>query len=344
MKISVLVAVYNVENTLERTIESILKQTFTDYEIILIDDGSTDNSGRICDEYAKKYPFISVIHKENEGLGLTRNAGVRAAQGEYIYHCDSDDWLDEVLLEKAYENAKVNNSDIVNFGYKILDESDLGYKLRSDVRVASNVYKTNEEVKEFFLREYYNNFVAVVAWTKLIRREFLLENDIWFTAHRKYEDIAFAAFLFSKAEVISTINESYYNYFNVAGLYKGRHYEEIINTITEIFELVEDRFKKWNALDDVQHVKLNQQFIAYLANHTAYYMCNISQKIKEDLNCFINHKTARKLMLSLNKKQLNSNFLWAVKVSLLLRSKSLLMLVFKILQKKNKRLYSGTSG
>ena len=93
--ISVLVPVYNVENTLDRCLQSILKQTFQNFEILLIDDGSTDGSGALCDKYAEKYSNIRVIHKDNEGLGPTRNRGIKEARGEFIYHCDSDDWIKE---------------------------------------------------------------------------------------------------------------------------------------------------------------------------------------------------------------------------------------------------------
>lgn len=100
-EITVVVPVYNVEKTLDRCIKSILNQSFTDYEVVLVDDGSTDSSGTICDRYVESHSNFRVIHKKNEGLGPTRNAGMKAANGKFIYHCDSDDWLEKDLLKNA---------------------------------------------------------------------------------------------------------------------------------------------------------------------------------------------------------------------------------------------------
>ena len=97
MLISIIVPVYNVENYLKECIDSILRQEFRDYEIILVDDGSKDDSGKICDEYGKKYSFISVIHKKNGGLSDARNFGLKIAKGEYILFIDSDDYIAKIL-------------------------------------------------------------------------------------------------------------------------------------------------------------------------------------------------------------------------------------------------------
>lgn len=102
-KISVIVPIYNVEQYLSRCVDSILAQTFRNFELILVDDGSPDNCGAICDEYAKKYDFITVIHKENGGLSDARNHGIDIAKGEYLSFIDSDDWVTPDFLEKLYD-------------------------------------------------------------------------------------------------------------------------------------------------------------------------------------------------------------------------------------------------
>ena len=148
--ISVLVLVYNVEKTLDRCIQSILNQTFKDFEIILVDDGSTDGSGKLCDDYAKEYDNIRVIHKENEGLGPTRNAGIKAAKGEFVYHCDSDDWLKEELLEKVYNAITQTNSDVAVFGYDIFTEKNNEIMPYDTICVDDMVLSDGESVKAFF--------------------------------------------------------------------------------------------------------------------------------------------------------------------------------------------------
>ena len=116
-KISVIVPVYNAEKYLRRCIDSILNQTFTDFEVLLINDGSTDSSGAICDEYAKQDSRVRVFHKENGGVSSARQLGVDKAVGIYSIHIDSDDWISEEMLFAMYNSACENNSDIVLCDY-----------------------------------------------------------------------------------------------------------------------------------------------------------------------------------------------------------------------------------
>ena len=107
IKVSVIIPVYQVENYLERAVDSVLAQTLEEKEIILVDDGSQDGSPEICDRYAGEYPgLIQVIHKENEGLGMARNTGVRASRGEYVAFLDSDDTVEPEMYEEMYRKAE----------------------------------------------------------------------------------------------------------------------------------------------------------------------------------------------------------------------------------------------
>ena len=112
-KISVIIPVYNAEKTLHRCIDSILAQTFSDFEVLLIDDGSKDKSGEICDEYARKDSRIKVCHKENGGVSSARNTGLSKAMGEYIIHCDADDFIEPEMLEELLTCANRKNADLV---------------------------------------------------------------------------------------------------------------------------------------------------------------------------------------------------------------------------------------
>lgn len=122
--VSIIVPVYNAEKTIDRCVQSILKQTLDSFEIILIDDGSPDNSGRLCDEYAERDSRILVIHKENEGVSAARQNGIDAARGEYIIHVDPDDWIESTMLEELYAKAVSDNADMVicDFYENILSE------------------------------------------------------------------------------------------------------------------------------------------------------------------------------------------------------------------------------
>lgn len=113
VNVSVIVAVYNAEDYLARCLDCLLKQTLQNFEVILVDDGSKDASGKICDEYVKKDSRIRCCHKENGGVSSTRQKGLELARGEYVIHVDPDDWVEPTMLSKMYECAKTNNSDMV---------------------------------------------------------------------------------------------------------------------------------------------------------------------------------------------------------------------------------------
>ena len=114
--VSIIVPIYNVEQYISKCIESILAQTYRDFELILVDDGSPDNCGKICDEYAKQDSRVHVIHQENKGVSAARNAGISLAKGEYIMLVDSDDFITENMLEKMHDCIAESGSDIVICG------------------------------------------------------------------------------------------------------------------------------------------------------------------------------------------------------------------------------------
>ena len=122
-KISIIVPVYKVEPYIHKCIDSILNQTFKEFELILVDDGSPDNCGNICDEYAKKDNRVRVIHKENGGISSARNIGLDVSNGEYIGFVDSDDYIKLDMYERLYNSCKVNNADISIIGTIEVDEN-----------------------------------------------------------------------------------------------------------------------------------------------------------------------------------------------------------------------------
>lgn len=146
-ELSILVPVYKVEKYLPKCIDSILAQTFQDYELILIDDGSPDRCGQICDEYAAKDSRITVIHQENKGVSAARNAGLELARGEYIGFVDSDDWIDPEMYETMLGKAKEADLDLVICGLKNISET--GKHIRSYL-LGSGVYSKDELLKSLF--------------------------------------------------------------------------------------------------------------------------------------------------------------------------------------------------
>lgn len=166
-QISVIVPVYNVERYIKRCIDSILSQTFHDFELLLIDDGSEDESGKICDEYAQKEAFIRVFHKANEGISATREFGIQHALGTYIQFVDSDDWIDRDMLEMMYNKVLSSNADLV--GCNFIQE-DIGKSIKQNV-----IYADTDN----FLRSVITNQWGVL-WKLLIKRSLFSKYDIHF--------------------------------------------------------------------------------------------------------------------------------------------------------------------
>lgn len=163
--ISVIIPIYKVEKYLNRCVESIVNQTYENLEIILVDDGSPDSCPKMCDEWAKKDKRIKVVHKENGGLADARNAGLNVATGEYIYFADSDDWVENDIVEFLYNLIKRDNYDVSRCGIFIDYEDD----------EAKNEIVKNDSVKVLDLDDQIidlmiNGYVAGVAWNKLYRR------------------------------------------------------------------------------------------------------------------------------------------------------------------------------
>ena len=207
-KVSVVVPIYNVEQYLEKCIDSIINQTHNDLEIILVDDGSTDSSPSICDKWKEKDNRVVVIHKQNGGLSDARNAGMEKATGKYIMFEDSDDWLDLDIIKKSVERIEKDNSDLVIFGYKKVDEKgkDLG------IFTFGNETYTNEEMSSQLHKRILEMSFGY-AWNKLYRLSILkkegLRND---GSIIDREDLFFNLCLFKYVERISYLDSIGYNY------------------------------------------------------------------------------------------------------------------------------------
>lgn len=200
-KVSVIVPVYNVENYLCRCIDSIVTQTLKDIEIILIDDGSTDLSGKICDDYSLHDKRISVIHKTNEGLSSARNIGIETATAPYLMFIDSDDWVEEEYCEKPYIAAKNNNADLVLFSFR---------EIRSDGTIVQKETGMREGVISGAEAIHFNVSFAHAAWLGLYRKQ--LFDGIRYPVGKLYEEVATTHKLIHAAERIYLVNSALYNY------------------------------------------------------------------------------------------------------------------------------------
>lgn len=204
MKISVIVPVYNSELYISDCIESIIGQTHKELEIILVDDGSTDRAGAICDEYAARDHRISVIHQSNAGVSGARNMGLRRATGEWISFIDSDDTLDSDMYELLLQLAKEYDADIVHCGYKHI--------VGKEIRLVHDTRKIIQQKTEDALKCLVGGHLFVGSlWNKLYKRE-LTDNLQFRTDLKINEDILFNFELFRKAKVSVFADYAKYNY------------------------------------------------------------------------------------------------------------------------------------
>ncbi|MDR0307801.1 MAG: glycosyltransferase [Chitinispirillales bacterium] len=206
--VSVIIPVYNAEKYLARCIDSVLSQSFTDFECILINDGSSDGCPAICNKYAKKDSRIKVIHKENSGVSCTRNVGLNVAQGEWITFVDSDDWVDEKYIEIMYNNAVQNDCALSICGISNVDENER--ELLKSKQFPIMFFDKNFAKKTFLAPKGYFTTVCVC---KLVKREYLYRNNIRFDADIKiYEDSLFWFEVIDKVDRIVYDSTSCYNY------------------------------------------------------------------------------------------------------------------------------------
>lgn len=204
--ISVIVPIYRVEKYLPACIDSILNQTFTDFELILVDDGSPDRCPAICDEAAERDARVRVIHQANAGLSAARNAGIEIAHGEWLGFVDSDDYIAPQFYEKLYQTAQRTDADCVMCSVQNVDES--GKSIDSALMRVADEVKTGQEVLQKIGRDDVTPYLT--AWNKLYRRK--LFNTLRYPAGRQNEDVFVFAELFCQVQRAACVAEPLYFY------------------------------------------------------------------------------------------------------------------------------------
>lgn len=203
--ISIIIPVYNMDKYLPQCINSVLNQTHTNIEVILINDGSTDSCKEICDEYKVKDRRIVVIHKKNEGLSAARNDGLRVANGEWIGFVDADDWIEANMYEELLKAAKKNNADISVCRY--FREYKNGIEFTNH-HMETWIYSGSNEIAKGFILD---RTLAPIVMNKLYKAV-VLKDDFLFPIGRNYEDLFLSVYLIERGNVITYCNKRYYHY------------------------------------------------------------------------------------------------------------------------------------
>lgn len=269
--ISVIVPVYKVEQYLDRCVQPIVDQTYTNLEILLVDDGSPDNCPAMCDAWAEKDSRIRVIHKENGGLSDARNAGLALATGEYISFIDSDDWIAPEMLEKLFAALQREDSDIAACTVQMVWEDDTPSRL---LTVQQNRVLDNAEAQKALLRE---TLLKQPVWYKLYRRDII--KDIPFEVGKYHEDVYWSYQAIGNARRVSLIDYIGYFYFQRSGSIMGEGY----------------------SLKRLDAIEAYERRYCYLAEH--YPELEREARVKIWTSCIYHGQMAMKYLPAVDRKQ-----------------------------------------
>ena len=282
--VSIIVPVYKVENELSRCIESLLNQTYSNLEIILVDDGSPDACPAICDEYAKKDNRVLVIHKENGGLSDARNAGLKEAHGEWLMFVDSDDYIETDAVEQFISSLSLQNFDsnidiVVGVAREISLNGKISYQRHTNLE-ANGVYDS----KEYIIRSIKRKELFAPAWLNLYRTAFWLKFKHSFKVGIYYEDLDIALKVFLSANKVLYTDYPFYNYIKRDGsiTISGNSAKSLTSAkivLSDIFETV----------TAVKNVKFRKVLYRYFSNVYLAIIGNLrlqEQCYPSGCNCF----------------------------------------------------------
>lgn len=254
--VSVIVPVYNNEDYLDQCVRSILQQTYHNLEIVLVDDGSTDNSGKLCDQYRERDPRVTVIHKENGGLSSARKTGVENAHGEYVMCVDSDDWLDVESIERCVEAVEKNDVACVAFSYvREYENASFPVQIYSESRAF-----TGEEAKQFYRRiwglyaaemAHPERLDSLVSFCMKLYSADLLKNARYFDTKvvGGSEDALLNIYALRNCRSFYYINQPFYHYRKQAGTLSSTYRRRLIEQYRTLYECF-DQAKEELKIDD----------------------------------------------------------------------------------------------
>ena len=277
-KVSVIVPVYHVEKYINKFVDSLINQTLSDIEIILVDDESPDNCGKICDEYAAKDSRISVIHKKNGGVSEARNDGIRNAKSDFVMFVDSDDWCEPNMCEVAYNSIIDTNSDIAIFNYYNNYEN---YE-RKNNNIPVLELDTYKDIEKLQMTIFHSDFIRLLdehskyyldlgaPWSKIFKRNFLIDNNLYFDKSLKgiFDDVFFCLYSLEKAKKVVTRDVALY------------HWRRLDNTLSTSFK--KDNLEKYSKITEEceKFVKNTNKGDLFYRSYYARIILNILKLLK----------------------------------------------------------------
>lgn len=299
IKVTICVPTYNAAKYLNRCIDSLIKQTLRDIEIIIINDGSTDNTAEICESYAKLDSRIRIIHLQNSGSAVARQVALNNAKGEYIIVCDSDDWVEASMYEKLYLKAKETNADLIYSG------TYFNYPNGREIKKLPTVYPTNSKD---LIHAILNHRILPSTCNKLIKLKFIKDNKISYTPQINVgEDLLFILKIAKYPIKIAYVNDAFYHYVRMVGSNSYTNNPKPI-TFDELNYIYQ--WKKQN----LNHKEYGQElFIS--AIDVAYLGIRIKNLKPEKFNIFINNEIQFKDIIKYRKLNLKIGLVLISKIN-----------------------------
>lgn len=263
-ELSIIIPVYNVQDYLSRCLDSCIQQDISpdDYEIIIVNDGSTDNSLNIAQRYSKKFNNIAIVTQVNKGLSSARNTGLEAANGKYVWFIDSDDWIETNIVKNLLSIVSLNRLDVLCFNLRLVDENNATTPYHISIPEKFDIYSGEEFITKIK--------VAPAAWAAIFRREFLLENQLLFYEGILHEDMEFTPRAYSLARRISVVSIAVYNYFQRSGsIMKSANFhkksKDLLIVAESLYSFAETHFDKKSPAYDCIMEKVAFAFTQSLA-------------------------------------------------------------------------------
>ena len=312
---SIVVPVYNIESYIKKCIESLISQTYENIEIILVDDGATDNSGKICDFYAQKDSRIRVLHKENGGLSDARNKGAQECRGEYLFFVDGDDTVSPVLVEKAVEKCEEINGDMVIFDFESVEE-DTGRRDRYNFQLPEDRAFTLSELPELLLK-------TPAAWCRMYKKSFWDQSKIRYPEKIHYEDLATTPRMIYQAESIGYVGEEplYYYMLRQGSIMRSNDFERSYKDRTYVLDFIKSYYQEHQAdrkfCKELEFIFFEHGYFVpskeiILENPKSPWLKNFEDYVKKNYPGFLknpyirNLSTKDKILLTLMKRRMYS--------------------------------------
>jgi glycosyltransferase involved in cell wall biosynthesis len=334
MKISVIIPVYNVDKYLSRCLDCVLGQTYSNLEVILVNDGSTDNSAAICEKYAALDSRVIFFSQDNKGVSSTRNAGLKIAKGEYVGFIDPDDKIELDMFENFVKIVVATGPDVIVSNYYDYEVGNVNCnEIKNDL--IYNVILRREKINQFFLKPYFGGFMGIIpsCCTKLYKLSFLRENNLFFNETlKRAEDYWFNFLVFKKASNVYAIDKAFYHYYkNKVSAMRTFREDEFANFLYSREKLLDSSIEfKF----DIDWKKVNKNFI----DVTNEFILNALKNNRKDLVfAILGNKEYNIAFNNMNPDRFHTE---VIQKSLRFRLRKIAFLVYKVWAIKSNKITS----